>query len=985
MKAVTVLLTTLLLGATALASESSSEMDTTSTPDGGAEPQANAVDRDGAARLSRRALARIKDSSWEDAAELLRQARARDPGNAAIATDLAFALAHLGRRDEAERFYRAAIDLDPKRFYAYANLAELWTSDPTRWQRHADMVAFLQKALQTLAGDARAHAFIQLRLAELLRSLGRPDEARTHLQPLTASTVPLQIRRRAQELAQSLDADAGDRALEDWPLPSVPAADKAKLATASAEKDSREALKTLDALVARWPAWTDARWARAQLLERMGQLDEASGDLTIVVQLAPSHARAWRHLGMLLAQHGGGFEAERADEALRHALALEPSWSDLRELRKQVATKRARGGRRTSGERAPEPTAKARQLLQDAQSWMSMEAPEMAPPLLQQALAESPTFVEAAAAFYSIEHTVPEATVKALWNDGNGLWQLVQAVDALRSREAGALARPWVDRAVELGVEEARFARASLRAAAGDKSGALEDLCDYVATFPSPPRLEEARALRLTLTTSNGDSPERLAHGKLAQDKPSEALAALGGSCRKGLPFDSLLAIGRVHEFMGNATSALNCYQLAIDGSSAVTSEHKQHARQRLSAAATALAVSELGRFRPSLELALKAHVPLAAFSLARLAEAQNDSAQATTLVRAFLDGADADDPRLVEARALQARVGKVIENEIEQGNRRSERIRVLVALLVVALLVGLFARRRYRQPISRALRSQPLLFPVLSQTIGQIRHDVLKHRASALELLADPATNRRDVARALLEPEPASTMVASIYQHLAQEARGLGLRLCTLAHEPVFGPLIADLSRAESLLQDDSPSVIEDLRAIDERLRGVHADRLQQLLLSGPRTTVGAGLLARWIDAMTNEPNRGPWTAPQLNLKDAEISFPLPESTLSSIFSNLLRNAIAAATDEPNAAVEVRVEQSRDSMGKRVVSLLIADSSSQPLEVVDIDNRPADRGLGIVRETTRAWGGEIIAHDEPSPFRKIVGVRFAAPAEAKP
>jgi signal transduction histidine kinase len=462
-------------------------------------------------------------------------------------------------------------------------------------------------------------------------------------------------------------------------------------------------------------------------------------------------------------------------------------------------------------------------------------------------------------------------------------------------------------------------------------------------------------------------------------------LAALGGACRKGLPFDSLMAIGRVHEFMGSVTDALDCYGLAIDGAAAVTAERKRRAWERLASAATGLAAGELGRFRPSLELALKAQVPLAALSLARIAESENDWTQATTLVRAFLDGADADDPRLVEARALQARVGKVIESEIEQGNRRSERIRVLVALLVVASLVGLFARRRYRQPISRALRSQPLLFPVLTQAIGQIRHDVLKHRASALELLADPTTNSKDVARALLEPEPASTMVASIYQHLAQEARGLGLRLCTLTREPVFGPLIADLSRAESLLQQNAPASIEDLRAIDERLRGMHADRLQELLLSGPRTTVDAGLLARWIDAMTNEPGRGSWTAPQLNLKDAETFFPLPESTLSSIFSNLLRNAIAAATDEPNAAVEVRVEQSRDSMGKRMVSLLIADSSSQPLEVADLDNRPADRGLGIVREATRAWGGEIIAHDEPAPFRKVVGVRFAAPAEAKP
>ena len=65
--------------------------------------------------------------------------------------------------------------------------------------------------------------------------------------------------------------------------------------------------------------------------------------------------------------------------------------------------------------------------------------------------------------------------------------------------------------------------------------------------------------------------------------------------------------------------------------------------------------------------------------------------------------------------------------------------------------------------------------------------------------------------------------------------------------------------------------------------------------------------------------------------------------------------------------------------------SVVEATSGEQALEVVDIDNRPADRGLGIVREATRAWGGEIITLDEPAPFHKSIGVRFAAPAEAKP
>jgi signal transduction histidine kinase len=367
------------------------------------------------------------------------------------------------------------------------------------------------------------------------------------------------------------------------------------------------------------------------------------------------------------------------------------------------------------------------------------------------------------------------------------------------------------------------------------------------------------------------------------------------------------------------------------------------------------------------------------------MAEARKQWSLAAAQVGAFLAHAGPDEPRLGEARALQARVNKVIEDEVEQRNLRTERLRAFAALLALALLGLLVVRRRYRPPLARALRAQPLLFPLLAKAIGQIRHDVLKHRASALELLADPATNRDDVARALLEPAPASAEVASIYQHLGQEARGLGLRLPALPREPALGPLAADLARAEELLRAGATAALPSLRKLDERLRGEHSDRLQGLLRSGPRTRLGAGLLARWIDGVAGEPDRGAWIAPGLHLQEAETAFPLPEATLASIFSNLLRNAVAAAGQDPQAAVAVRVEQGRDATGRRTVSLLVADSSSRSLDPADIENRPADRGLGIVRETTRTWGGELIVREEPAPFRKAVGVRFPAPPEDKP
>src|SRR5262249_53359760 len=186
---------------------------------------------------------------------------------------------------------------------------------------------------------------------------------------------------------------------------------------------------------------------------------------------------AWKRLGRILTEQGGLLEANRADAALREALALEPSWIELWLLRARVALRLGRpqdavrhlerfrrsGGRnpeadrlaaaaaaqaggeaQPSGPGAPvrEPSAGARTLYQQAGS---AESPESARRLLEQALEDSPAFFEAAAALYALSGTVPERTLDALRDDGTALLEL-----AARVRRAGGsavLVAPWIDRA----------------------------------------------------------------------------------------------------------------------------------------------------------------------------------------------------------------------------------------------------------------------------------------------------------------------------------------------------------------------------------------------------------------------------------------------------------------------------------------------------------------------------------------------------------
>ena len=939
------------------------------------------VDREGSLRLARKALARIKEGAWGDAVDLLRAAHDKNPKDAAITTDLGYTLAHLGLNAEAERLYRLAIETDPHRFYAYVNLGELWASHPARWQRRDEMIGFLAGALTLFAGDARAHAHIELRLAALERGLGRTADARARLERLTGNDVPLQVRRRAAQMRDQVDAEARERALEDWPAPEVSAAEVKLLERLPL--DGRGALDTLDELVARWPAWAQARWRRGLVLEQTGQIDDAVADFTILVQLSPSHAGAWRHLGLLLAEHGGRLEAERADQALRHALALEPAWSDVREVRARLASQRVRHAGPAAGRHADEPSAKAHRLLQDAQGWIGMEAPEMARPLLAQALADSPGFVEAALTLFSLDHKIPEATPKALWNDGAGLWRLVQPILAQKTEESEQ-ARPWLDRAVELGHQEARFSRALQRAQAGDTAGALQDLRDYVAAEPAPPHLEEARALRLTLgAPAVPDSPERVVRLYLAADRPDDAREAMGGSCREGLPFENLLALGRVYEYTGEARAAVDCYQRAL-GQNAVPAERMRQAWNRLAAAASTLADRDLEPLRASLQKAADTHVSLAWLCLGRLAEAHGALPEARAALQAYLAEASSEDPRLPDARLLHQKVMAALDKQRVESGERSRRTRMAVALGGLLVIAWFVLRRLRRTSVARALRVQPLFFPALARAVGRVRHDVIKHRASALDLLADPAANRDEIGRALREPTPASQEVTDIYRDLAQEAKGLGLNLAVLKAEPVFGALARDLARAEELLARPDGDARE-LRALDERVRGAHARQLQKLMGMGPRTRLDPALLARWIEGVSSEPSPVPWVPPGLSLQAAGVLFPLDEQALRAIFSNLLRNGVGAVAGQSKPVLHVRVEESRDAVGRRTVTLAVADSCARLVRDEDIEASPPERGLGIVREGARRWGGQVVVRAEAAPFSKSVGVRFPAPPEVSP
>ncbi len=952
------------------------------TPTPGGKPAARAEQA--------QALTRLRAGRLEEAAQLFARAAEHDPGNASIATDYGFVLARLGKRAEAEQVLRSAIERDGKRFYAYVNLADLWTTDPARWEKRDAALSFLDKGLDAVKDDRKAKLAVSLAIAGFERAVGRTTQARARLAPLLAPEAPALSRAQRKRVLDLLDAIALDErahALEDWPEPDVPAEDAARLDKAARSREPLDAIAALVPLVDRHPTWARARVARARALEAVGRVDEAARDLEIATHLAPSNAAAWRALGRLLAAHGGALELERADEALRQAITLEPAWVDLRDVRARLARRRAAQSPSTPARPAAGPSDKARALFQEAEEWIELGDPAgFGRDRLEQALTDSPGFVAAAVSLYALTGAVPKPTTDALADDGPGLWALASGVRKLARPGAGAgdavdaEVRSWIDRAVALDVQEARFARAVSRAAAGDQAGALADLTAYVAREPDPEHLAEAQALRAGLGVApagRGEvrpSPQLLARIRLLEDQPEAALRALGGACAPGIPAERLLAIGMVHELGDKRAAARACFELA--GDPGLTRLARLDAR---------LPDTELASADPKPLVRAAGHgIAGAEWALARLAAATGDEATALEHTdRALALAArqpDEADVWIGAARATADRLAQARRAELRaHGDRRR---RALFAAGVLALFAAglLVSRRLGGATVATALRRRPGLYPEVARAIGEIRHDVLKHRAGVLGMIADAAAPRDEIARALTEPRPTSVVLAGIYDGVVTAARAHGIALRPLAREPVFGPLARALARAEGLLaRGERVDSRAELLAIDARLRGDHADALADLLQLGPRTRLDAAALSTWIAATEAATRQGgtPWTPTALALADLDLDFPVDRDALELIFTNLLRNAQAAVAGAPDARVLVRVDRERDATGRQVVTLFVGDSASAPFTVDTIESREGGRGLAIVRDLVRAWRGQMVVRAEPAPLAKLVGASF--------
>jgi len=930
----------------------------------------------------------LRERRMQAAIGALERAAALDEKSALYATDLGYAYLVENRLGEAEAAFKQGITLDPTRPHAYAHLVECVLREPNRWEKRWELFGLLDRGILSNS-ELERRLKIEVARIRAERSFGLFERAREHIEAALRQHPPRALEKQILDLRTSLgEEEKARRSMRDWPEPELSAKVRERFAQCeqiSQTRGKKETLACLAELLEPLPAWRAPRRLRVKILTEQGYYDEAVKELTTLVRLEPSEPQYYRQLGLLLAEHGGLLELDRADEALRIAIALEPEWTELIQFRQQLASRRfdtLAPAKRTE-QTTPTPSENARRLYEEAEANLD-EGPEgraSALPLLDQALREAPAFVEAAALSFGLSRRVPDKTVEALWHDGPGMFALYQECAHVEPALPRAVLDRWLTRAIELGSNEARLTRALNQRGRGDKAGAERELANYLALVSNREEVESVQLLRSELLEKPRSAAALLQEAilnsrlRLQADDLDGALRQLDAPCRNTMELERLLWLGIVYERLAQVPEALGCYEFGLDqGPSGEARSRivRRYARLLARAEARWLSAANAAKLAE-----LSSSEPVASWALARRALDAGQVDAAKAYASRYLAAARPDDRFVPLAQAMQKQLLASDRLEVE---RRQRRLRSVIGSVTIALLaLGIISYFLWFRGVTaaRAIRRKPKLFPELRRIVGYLRHDILKHRTSALELLAQDPSTLPKLRSTLLEPSPVSAVVAEAYARLCIAARGQGVTLRRLAREPVFGALVHDLRLIERSLDDLSNARL--IRELDVRLRTVHRDRINQLLSEGPRFQLDAVTLQNWIAAVEAEmTNRGrSWAVPALQMSDLQLSFPVDAAALFQMFSNLLRNAeaVTAGTEEPK--VLVRLQREVDFSGRVLVKLQIADNAAAELSEASVESRPPDRGLGIVRDTARDWHGRVFVQRESLPYVKSVGVEF--------
>ena len=354
-------------------------------------------------------------------------------------------------------------------------------------------------------------------------------------------------------------------------------------------------------------------------------------------------------------------------------------------------------------------------------------------------------------------------------------------------------------------------------------------------------------------------------------------------------------------------------------------------------------------------------------------------------VARAAADhGGQAESPEVVALR-------RAIEGELAAGDRLS--------MLLMALLVAVTASALWWRHGGTDLRTLVIAHPdtgaEVQHILAAVRHEVLKHNTLQLaHVVVHLDADRQDAARTVLasigsEGDTAHQRLLDYAGQLQRIGRARGLRLNLRRRDPAFSALFAGfdlLAQPLRRLRQDRALSTRSRAQLQARLR--KAMRLLNANAYNAITTLldvmrllrlDRELCQAAFDQVRAEPACGQLTIAQLDFvsDDAELCVAMPRQALTEVVVNLLRNAIAASAGLTPVRVGVHLSSEVSTVTALEYTTLAVVDMAPDLELQQIHNQPADRGLGLVSALVGHYGGGLDIRHQRSPWTKAIVVRL--------
>ena len=322
--------------------------------------------------------------------------------------------------------------------------------------------------------------------------------------------------------------------------------------------------------------------------------------------------------------------------------------------------------------------------------------------------------------------------------------------------------------------------------------------------------------------------------------------------------------------------------------------------------------------------------------------------------------------------------------------SERRRRMQVAIGGLIATVL-GVLALlplvRWWRGPgcsLEDVVSKHPEVARAITQTVAEVRHDILKHDTTILFEVAD-GLESDDAEAAQWAAERLFSergTVARFHEQLAslQALAGqVGMRLDLTRSDEVFAPMVGAMKRLSALrgdLRRGKARAAPELRRIATALNHDGFAAVGRLVHSLSVLELDEALVADVVERVEAEPGVGGAGQTRVVHSGEVIRVRSFRREIEDIVANLVRNARMASPDE---VVEVHVALEVDPLTLlEEVTLAVCDKAPGRLTTVDIRERPSDRGLGIARTLVSQSRGTLTVEPRPG-WAKAVVVRLPA------